>query len=78
MGIARIVALATVVLIIAAGLCLLDTDHSGSGIDLCGTVLTPTGGLTLGFYLAVGASYILPVALLQPYCSDLPYPPPKR
>ena len=78
MGITRIVALVTTVLIIAAGLCLLDADHSESGPDLCGALSTLGISPSVGFYLGVSRSYILPIALLQPYFSDLPYPPPKR
>jgi hypothetical protein len=78
MNIVRVVAIATAVLIMAAGLCLLDSDHPGSEIDLCGGVLTLAVGPTVAFSLMVGWFSALPIALLQPYCSDLPYPPPRR
>ncbi len=78
---ARVIALAVVALIPAAGVCLLD-GHQGAtadpGLDVCATLLLAPVGLLLGFPLAlVGRSLpaLARARLLLP--RDLPVPPPR-
>jgi len=78
MSMVRGIALVTAILVVGAGLCLLDSDHPGSAIDLCGSLLTLAVGLTVAVPLVIGRFSTLSIALLLPYFPDLPYPPPRR
>lgn len=73
----RVIALAGIAVILAAGLCVFDAGHAAHG-NLCLSFLGPAVGLALLFPLA-------PMAHLAPalakayhrYPPDLPAPPPK-
>jgi hypothetical protein len=72
----RLIALAAIVLIVGAGLCLFDGDQSAGG-DLC-LLLVVTTGLLPAFPLAP-TGHLLPalVKSYRRYSPDLPAPPPK-
>jgi len=73
----RLIALAAMVLIAGAGLCLFDGDQSVGG-DLCLFLVGTTMGLLPAFPLAL-TGHLLPalVKSYRRYPSDLPAPPPK-
>jgi hypothetical protein len=73
----RVIALAGIAVILAAGLCVFDAGHAAHG-DLCLSFLGTAVGLALLFPLAPIAH--LAPALAEPchpYPPDLPAPPPK-
>ena len=73
----RLIALAAMVLIAGAGLCLFDGDQSAGG-DLCLFLVATTMGLLLAFPLAP-TGHLLPAVAksYRRYPPDLPAPPPK-
>ena len=72
----RVVTLAAIALIVAAGLCLFDSDH-GSGGDLC-VPFSVTNGLFILIFLMLAGRVSPTFALAYSrYRPDLPAPPPK-
>jgi hypothetical protein len=73
----RLMVLAAIVVIAAAGLCLLDGDEV-SGIDLCGIAVAGTLALPLAVLLPVTGRALPALAGIRPfYAPDFPPPPPK-
>jgi hypothetical protein len=66
-----------VVVVVAAGLCLLDGDESG-GADLCALPLVVTLTVPVAITLPLAGRSIPALATRHPsYAPDLPAPPPK-
>lgn len=72
----RVMVLAAIAVIVAAGLCLLDGDEAG-GQDLCAPSLMVTVALLLGFPLGSAGHYLPALVRIRPLYPDLPAPPPK-
>lgn len=73
----RLIAVAAMVLIAGAGLCLFDGDQSAGG-DLCLFLVATTMSLLPAFPLApTGHPLPAPVKSYRWYPPDLPAPPPK-
>jgi len=70
-------ALAAIVVIVAAGLCLLDGNQVG-GVDLCAAFVAAMPMSVAAFPLPVTGRSLPALASLRPlYLPDLPAPPPK-
>lgn len=73
----RLTALAAVIVIAAAGLCLLDGDEVG-GVELCAASVAVALTLPLAFPMPVTGRFLPALATIRPlYRPDLPVPPPK-
>lgn len=73
----RVLIVATVLLLVAAGLCLLDGDQTTSA-DLCLVLGVPSLGLLFTSELAlIGRLAPAPVATARRHISDRPTPPPR-
>ena len=68
---------AAIIVITAAGLCLLDGDGAG-GVDLCAAAVALTLTLPLAFPLPLTGRFLPALPRMRPlYTQDLPAPPPK-
>lgn len=73
----RVVGAAMIVLIVGAGLCLFDLDHTTRG-DFCLSVVAVGSGSFLAISLVPKERfYPAPVPAYRLYPSDLPAPPPR-
>ncbi len=73
----RVMVLVAIIVIAAAGLCLLDGDGV-NGVDLCAAFVGVTLTLPIAFPLPVTGRSLPVLARIRPlYAQDLPAPPPK-
>ncbi len=73
----RVAVLAAIVVIAAAGFCLLDGDEVG-GVDLCAASVAVGLTLPLAFPLPMTGRSLPVLATIRPlYAPDFPPPPPK-
>jgi hypothetical protein len=72
----RLICVAAIAVVVAAGFCLLDA-HESTGVDLCSAALVMTAPLGAPLLPLVGTSVPVWLSARTVYPADLPAPPPR-